>query len=163
MSGFGLSAFWFSLLAHTFFPGDTSALLLTLALVTAISMFMGLFMVKPVPPSSYVNNFIPDADSIVFVRETQTVMNPEAVAEAATDCTPLLRHEQEFTSYRVVLSPSVVELNPPEALHCERGVGDNDPLPDIHGKQLWLTPDFYLVLVIMAICEWPVQKLRLDA
>ena len=106
------------------------------------------------PSKLTVNNFTSDVDNIIFIRETQMVMNPGA----ATDSMPLLQHEQESTSYHVALSPSVVELNPPEALHCERGVGDNDALPDIHGKQLWLTPDFYLVLVIMAICEWPVQK-----
>ncbi|EJU05967.1 MFS general substrate transporter [Dacryopinax primogenitus] len=50
LSGFGLSAFVFSTLAATLFPGETSAFLLTLALGTSTSMLIGYFTVKPVPP-----------------------------------------------------------------------------------------------------------------
>ncbi|TDL18446.1 MFS general substrate transporter [Rickenella mellea] len=53
ISGFGLSAFFFSTIAHLFFPGDTSALLLLLALGTSFPMIMGFFLVRPIPlPSS---------------------------------------------------------------------------------------------------------------
>ncbi|KAF8838128.1 hypothetical protein BDN67DRAFT_982770 [Paxillus ammoniavirescens] len=38
LSGFGLSAFWFSMVVHDFFPGDTCAFLPALAHVTAIPM-----------------------------------------------------------------------------------------------------------------------------
>ncbi|KIJ05559.1 hypothetical protein PAXINDRAFT_93298, partial [Paxillus involutus ATCC 200175] len=97
-SGFGLSAFWFSTIAHVFFPGDTSAFLLVLALGTAIPMLIGLFTIRPIPlplPSS-------------GTRQDTTI----------------------------------------EGL--SRGRGEE---PNIHGKQLWLTPDFYLIVTIMAICS----------
>ncbi|KIJ58792.1 hypothetical protein HYDPIDRAFT_44335 [Hydnomerulius pinastri MD-312] len=42
LSGFGLSAFWLSMLAHLLIPGDTSAFLLILALGTAIPMLVDL-------------------------------------------------------------------------------------------------------------------------
>jgi hypothetical protein len=52
LSGFGLSAFFFSSLAHTFFHDDTSAFLLLLALGTAAPMVLGLALVRRVPPSA---------------------------------------------------------------------------------------------------------------
>ncbi|KAF8120704.1 major facilitator superfamily domain-containing protein [Boletus edulis] len=162
LSGFGLSAFWFSLLAHTLFPGNTSAFLSILALGTAFPMIIGLFIIKPVPlhPTSshtMVEGYdaIPTGEGIVFVGETQAVMDSEADVDADADSAPLLphEHEQETSSYQASLPTSAVELNPPVHVHRERSVGDKDALPDIHGKRLWLTPDFYLVFMIMAICS----------
>ena len=49
VSGFGLSAFIFSTIARTIFPGDTSGFLLTLALGTAIPMMLGWFLIRPCP------------------------------------------------------------------------------------------------------------------
>ncbi|KAI8984864.1 MFS general substrate transporter [Trametes punicea] len=50
ISGFGLSAFLFSTIAHTFFPGNTSSFLLVLAIGTALPMILGFIFVRPVPP-----------------------------------------------------------------------------------------------------------------
>lgn len=53
MSGFGLSAFFFSSISHILFPGNTSGFLLVLGLGTAIPVITGLFFVRLVPlPSS---------------------------------------------------------------------------------------------------------------
>ncbi|KZV83279.1 MFS general substrate transporter [Exidia glandulosa HHB12029] len=49
LSGFGLSAFLFSTIAHTVFPGDTSSFLLLLALGTSIPMLVGVLFVRPIP------------------------------------------------------------------------------------------------------------------
>ncbi|KIY46796.1 MFS general substrate transporter [Fistulina hepatica ATCC 64428] len=49
MSGFGLSAFLFSVTAHVAFPGDTSAFLLLLATGTSIPMIIGYFFVRSIP------------------------------------------------------------------------------------------------------------------
>jgi len=132
------------LLAHTLFPGDISAFLLILALGTAIPMLIGLFIVKPVPlptsssPTIEGYDSIPSGDGVVFAGEAHVTLDPEgdAEAEAEADSTPLLPHEQE-----------------PMSLHNERSIGDKDGLPNIHGKRLWVTPDFYLIFVIMAICS----------
>ena len=156
LSGLGLSAFLFSLLARTLFPGDTSALLLMLAIGTATPMLMGLFIVTPVPLPPTSSNArdgttiegydpIPSEDAVVFVGEGQVMLGPEVDTEADAESAPLLSNEQE------------------SSLHRERGVGDKDLLPDIHGKRLWLTPDFYLVFVIMGICRWPPQIFGIDA
>ncbi|KIK22462.1 hypothetical protein PISMIDRAFT_102428 [Pisolithus microcarpus 441] len=100
-SGFGLSAFLFSTIAHVFFPGDTSAFLLLLALATSTPILVALFMVYPVP-------------------------------------LPPTRDEPNSTTLGLSRSRS-----------CSR----SDNLPDIHGKMLWRTLDFYLVSFIMALCN----------
>jgi len=149
-SGFGLSAFWFSTIAHVFFPGDTSAFLLVLALGTAIPMLIGLFTIRPIPlplPSSGTRQDttiegytpIPIADAGVFIANPE-----EAEIDAEEACAPLLSHEHENSSYQ----SSADEMNPARSL--SRGRGEE---PNIHGKQLWLTPDFYLIVTIMAICS----------
>ncbi|CDO76364.1 hypothetical protein BN946_scf185011.g28 [Trametes cinnabarina] len=50
ISGFGLSAFLFSTIAHTFFPGNTSSFLFVLAVGTALPMILGFLFVQPIPP-----------------------------------------------------------------------------------------------------------------
>lgn len=124
-------------------------------------MLIGLFIVKPVPlhPTSSraaIEGYgsIPSGDGVVFVGETQVMSDPEGNAEEEADSAPLLPHEQEPGSYQVPFPPSAVELNHSVSLRHERSVGEKDGLPDIHGKRLWATPDFYLVFVITGICRW---------
>ncbi|KAI0820729.1 MFS general substrate transporter [Trametes gibbosa] len=50
ISGFGLSAFLFSTIAHAFFPGNTDSFLFMLAVGTAMPMILGFFFVRPIPP-----------------------------------------------------------------------------------------------------------------
>lgn len=117
-------------------------------------MLIGLFVVRLVPlhpTSSHATiegyDSLPSADTIVFVGEGQVTVDTEAQAEARAevDSAPLLSHEQEPPLYQVPIPPPGVELQ-------ERSVGDKDVLPDIHGMRLWLTPDFYLIFMIMGIC-----------
>jgi len=54
ISGFGLSAFLFSTIAHTIFPGNTSDFLLTLAVGTATPMVLGWFLIRPCPYPEHV-------------------------------------------------------------------------------------------------------------
>ncbi|KAF8839373.1 MFS general substrate transporter [Paxillus ammoniavirescens] len=158
-SGFGLSAFLFLTVAQVFFPGDTSVFLLVLALGTSIPMLVGLFIVQPVPlppPSSgtrydtttEVYNPIPIGDAGVFIADHEEA---EIDAEGA-DSAPLLFHAYENRSYHLPKPSSAIEINPARSLSLERSE-EQDRMPNIHGKQLWLTPDFYLILTIMAICS----------
>ncbi|KAF5352104.1 hypothetical protein D9757_013761 [Collybiopsis confluens] len=64
ISGFGLSAFLFSAIAHQAFPGDTSSFLLILALGTSFPMLIGFIFIRPIPlpPSEIPHNHI-DVDS----------------------------------------------------------------------------------------------------
>ncbi|KIJ13219.1 hypothetical protein PAXINDRAFT_13969 [Paxillus involutus ATCC 200175] len=104
LSSFGLSAFWSSEVVHVFFPGDTSAFLLVLALGTAIPMLIGPFTIRSVPlplPSPGTKhdattegyNHIPIADDGVFIA------NPEgAEIDAEEACAPFLSYEYEHSS-----------------------------------------------------------------
>ncbi|KIK91177.1 hypothetical protein PAXRUDRAFT_831061 [Paxillus rubicundulus Ve08.2h10] len=147
-SGFGLSAFWFSTIAHVFFPGDTSAFLLVLALGTAIPMLIGLFTIRsvPLPLSSPRTRHdtttegyapIPIADAGVCIANSE-----EAEIDLEEAYAPLLSHEHERNPHHVPEPSSPVEIN--------RARGEE---PNIHGKQLWLTPDFYLIVTILGICS----------
>ncbi len=53
LSGFGLSAFFYSSLSHTLFPGNTEDYLRLLALGSAASFLIGLLVVKIYPPGGY--------------------------------------------------------------------------------------------------------------
>lgn len=126
-------------------------------------MLIGLFMVKPVPlPSTSYNTGheatiegydpIPSGDTVVFMGESQVALDSEVDAHVDVDSAPLLPRDQEQSLYQVPSPHPAVELNPPVSSNRERSVGERDGLPDIHGKRLWLTPDFYLVFIIMGIC-----------
>ncbi|KIO06756.1 hypothetical protein M404DRAFT_440131 [Pisolithus tinctorius Marx 270] len=146
VSGFGLSAFFFSTMAHVFFPGDTSAFLLLLALATSMSAVVGLFIVRPVPPppippgprdgenGDYEQ--IPSGEVVPFIADPN--IDAVGVAEEGSRA-PLLGARPEGGS------SSTPRLG--RSRSCSR----SDTLPDIHGKMLWRTVDFYLVSFIMAL------------
>ena len=137
------------------FPGDISAFLLILAIGTTTPMLIGLFIVKPVPPVPATLNarsttdgydLIPSGDTAAD-GEPEVMLSPVVDTEADADSAQLVPHE----------------LEPRVSLHPERSIEEKDVLPDIHGKQLWLTPDFYLFFVIIAICGWLLRIFKLDA
>lgn len=65
MSGFGLSAFFFSSISHMLFPGNTSDFLLVLGLGTSIPMIFGFFFVRrmPLPSHGVTGSYQPLATS----------------------------------------------------------------------------------------------------
>ncbi|KAI6119231.1 major facilitator superfamily domain-containing protein [Pisolithus thermaeus] len=145
-SGFGLSAFFFSTIAHVFFPGDTSAFLLLLALATSTPILVALFIVRPVPlpptrpgprgdeDGDYER--IPSGEVAPFI--TDPIIDVVGIAEQGSR-TPLLgsrQGDEPSSTLRLGRSQS-----------CSRP----DNPPDIHGKMLWGTLDFYLVSIIMAL------------
>ncbi|KAI6096758.1 major facilitator superfamily domain-containing protein [Pisolithus sp. B1] len=145
LSGFGLSAFFFSTIARILFPGDTSALLLLLSLATSIPMLVALFTMRPVPlPQTYpapkddVNGeyeLLPSGE----VEPSTTGPDVDTVSMAGDSCVPL------------------ADIRPENGLSSTPQMGYNhshlgtDNLPDVHGKMLWSTPDFYLLCVILSL------------
>ncbi|CAE6458669.1 unnamed protein product [Rhizoctonia solani] len=77
-SGFGLSAFFFSTTAHVLFPGDTGALLLTLALGSSFAMLIGFFIVHPVPHTSQHDLYqaLPASESQLSVADQLDTFSP---------------------------------------------------------------------------------------
>ncbi|KAF9474613.1 MFS general substrate transporter [Pholiota conissans] len=165
ISGFGLSAFFFSSISHLLFAGNTSAFLLVLALGTSGPMILGWFLVRPVPlPAEVGYDSVEDED-------------PEAVTSAlaphhaphSPSHTHLLDHdfvepvpphyieEDEEGGYRQTRS-SAVELEPegPDASTRIRSLSRgaamiNDTTPNLYGKKLWCSGDFWLLFSILSM------------
>ena len=133
ISGFGLSAFLFSTIAHVIFPGDTSEFLLVLAIGTSVPMILGFFFVRPVPlPHSEYARLGEDIDAIeedefssaspvVFSRENNSHthllgahVDDEYMDEEHLDASFERRHahEAEPTDYIVPPSRGALALSP---------------------------------------------------
>ncbi|KAI6106166.1 major facilitator superfamily domain-containing protein [Pisolithus croceorrhizus] len=144
LSGFGLSAFFFSTIARILFPGDTSALLLLLSLATSIPMLVALFTMRPVPlPQTYpaLKDDVNGEYELLPSEVEPSTAGPDVdtVGVAGDSCVPL------------------ADIQPENGLSSTSQMGYNhghleaDNLPDVHGKMLWSTPDFYLLCVILSL------------
>ncbi|KAG8924381.1 hypothetical protein FRC02_010471, partial [Tulasnella sp. 418] len=80
ISGFGLSAFFFSAIAHIAFPGNTTDFLLLLALGTAVPSIFGLFFLRPVPHAQHSDHIepIPAGGAEAAVEVFTHVVGPSA-------------------------------------------------------------------------------------
>ncbi|KAL4075477.1 major facilitator superfamily domain-containing protein [Scleroderma citrinum] len=144
-AGLGLSAFCFSTIAHVFFPGDTSSLLHLLSLATSLPILFALFIVRPIPlPQSHPN---PKVDQCQDDEPVQGGECAPCIAGPGVDttntgepdcCTPLL-----VGNACVPESSSALEIGQAHDIQAER--------PDIHGVQLFTTPEFYLIVSIMTL------------
>jgi len=84
ISGFGLSAFFFSTIAHVLYPGDTSSFLLLLALGTSLPMVLGFFFVRPMPiPTHNANTSHPRRSNSVQSITDDEIRSSVFVADAA--------------------------------------------------------------------------------
>ncbi|KAG1740236.1 major facilitator superfamily domain-containing protein [Suillus paluster] len=147
LSGFGLSAFFFAAVASIAFPGDISALLLVLGLGTAMPMLLGLLIVRQIP--------LPPARTTLGVEGG---LGREEYQPLPTAPPFFWGHEHAASNYHVPESSTAVELVPDQIISrgssvrrsTSRGKHVYDG-PNIYGKQLWLTPDFYLMFLIMGL------------
>lgn len=143
ISGFGLSAFFFSTIAHVIFPGDTSSFLLVLSIGTALPMVLGFFFVR----------IVPYQDKHLFSAEAAGSPDNSSPTQDGSR-TPLLA-EDGVEGISVRLTPSRSHSNSHEdasalglAQASSQHLYDNEPLVDIHGKKMFLDPD-YIVLFIL--------------
>ncbi|KAJ7149060.1 major facilitator superfamily domain-containing protein [Mycena crocata] len=157
LSGFGLSAFFFSTLAHILFPGDTSSFLLLLAGGTALTTAIGFFFVRAIPLSA--------ADGAA----EHTVVTVAAEAEATIfhhdddSHTRLLDEEAPSSpSQEYVPDARGIELSPPRSLSNSRAPSHSRSRsrakhdlaiegPNIYGRALWINPDFWLLFAILSM------------
>ncbi|GBE79045.1 predicted protein [Sparassis crispa] len=202
LSGFGLSAFLFSTIAHVVFPGDTSSFLLVLAIGTSLPMVLGFFLVRPIPlPFSElthnVEHAVTDEDDedvvtarvgspTIFQRENNShthLLSPHLHHHHHTDeeddVQELLLEEQSLVSHlhqssvssdyvvpvladSVALSPTRSESRQRSrsefsASHRRRRLSSDadvralDGLPNIHGKGLFASSDFWLLFTVTAL------------
>ncbi|KAF8147204.1 major facilitator superfamily domain-containing protein [Crassisporium funariophilum] len=177
ISGFGLSAFFFSSISHLFFAGNTSAFLLVLALGTSFPFIMGFFLVRPIP--------LPPQEGYDVVEAEED--DPDAMTSA-------LDHHNHNSSHTHLLDHDFVEGRHPHYIHHAEAneVGDHlysnvrdeavelsppprpqgdlppeyaprarslsrgaamvlDMSPNVHGKKLWRSADFWLLFSILSM------------
>ncbi|KAI0771714.1 MFS general substrate transporter [Trametes elegans] len=200
ISGFGLSAFLFSTIAHTFFPGNTSSFLFVLAVGTALPMILGFLFVRPIPPphitsSSDLEDGTPDSPASYGVGEGLGPGSPTTYSVDNTSHTHLLARDPdededdtrpdiaiELEEEEPLVSPSHVQvpsdyvvpgqveavaLSPTRAgfarhrSHSSRSISRRsvrsalgkalDGHPNIHGKRLFKSPDFWLLFTICSL------------
>ncbi|KAJ3885821.1 major facilitator superfamily domain-containing protein [Lentinula edodes] len=178
ISGFGLSAFLFSAIAHLAFPGNTSSFLLLLSLGTSFPMLVGFIFVQPIPlPPSEAHHEYLDVDQAEADAASLAPSILSAPAHENDSRTHLLTHDHEEglesgLGHRQVPTTAVeeyisearggagIELSPP------RGVS-RSPRPGRHrsrstrrsfsqsGKQLLdIGPNIYGVKLWTSIDFW---------
>ena len=182
ISGFGLSAFFFSSLSHLFFAGDTSNFLLVLALGTSFPMILGFFFVRPIPlPRQEGYEVVDDIDEIQVDEDDDEGEGGRRGEEVEVMQRP--RHSRSHThllDHDFVDGPHLhyvrrgrveepirsgeEEDEEDTLVPATRSGGHErsmsratalvyDALPNVHGKKLFKSMDFWLLFSILSICE----------
>ncbi|KAJ7647252.1 major facilitator superfamily domain-containing protein [Roridomyces roridus] len=132
LSGFGLSAFFFSTIAHSLYPGDTSSLLFLLACGTALASSIGFFFVRAIPlaATEIEHTEVPESEATLFSHLNDSH-------------TPLLNQPAE-------------EYPPSSPRSRSRSLSRGRKAqafegPNVYGRALWLNPDFWLLFAIFAL------------
>ncbi|OSD01957.1 MFS general substrate transporter [Trametes coccinea BRFM310] len=198
ISGFGLSAFLFSTMAHTFFPGNTGSFLLVLAIGTALPMTLGFLFVRPIPPphtdptgrledgtpgspadygvgeglgSNSPTTYSNDNNSHTHLLARDADEDEDELHEPAIELEeeePLVStHAQATSDYVVPGQVDSLALSPTRAGFARhrsvsarslsrRSIKSNmdktiDGQPNIHGKRLFKTADFWILFTICSL------------
>lgn len=138
-SAFGLSAFFFSLIARELFPGKTEAFLTVLFVGTTLPVLVGAIVMRPKP------------GSIVLVEEERDreEEREEAVSSAQNEATPL-RVGEDCVIYgegNVWASQASTQGNDGPKLHA----GGTE---DVHGLEMLKTVDFWVIFGVVGMCEF---------
>jgi hypothetical protein len=162
MSGFGLSAFLFSVVAHTFFR-NVSSLLLLLCFGTSFPMIIGFLFIRaiPLPTSELMDN----TDYPVHEIESGRVSH----LNEDDSHMPLLSHEDgdevdaehapSQPSQRVTRQPLTSPEVPTDELQLNltRSFPPRtwrEAQPDIYRKMLWTSTDFWILFVTLSLCAF---------
>ena len=140
ISGYGLSAFLFSTISHVFFTGSASSLLLLLSLGSAFPMILGFFFVRPVPlPEEEQSGEVYSETSYTPLLDYDPYINgqdDDDDAQIGVELSPSLRPQNRETSRQSLSRGAAMTL---------------DMLPNVHGKKLWCSSDFWLLFGILSI------------
>ncbi|KAH8834961.1 major facilitator superfamily domain-containing protein [Flagelloscypha sp. PMI_526] len=173
LSGFGLSAFLFSTLAHYAFPGNTGSFLLLLSLGTSFPMLIGAIFVRPVP--------LPMSEGGVGTLDTsahEPLLSPnEPRSQRVNSSTALIgdddsdddmgyTHRAEPTTPAADYIPgaeSSLELGVSRSMSRNRSESRRSSASrakasamalgqrDISGKRLFLSLDFWTATIVLSI------------
>ncbi|KAJ7916308.1 major facilitator superfamily domain-containing protein [Mycena leptocephala] len=149
LSGFGLSAFFFSTLAHVLFPGDTSSFLLLLSCGTAVMAIIGSSSRRGAH-GSHDRRSRGRSDHLQS-RQRQ----PHPLLDEEEDAAPSGPTEEYVSDARGI------ELSPPRSPSRGRATSHSRSLsrskqdasegPNIYGRALWLNLDFWLLFAILSL------------
>lgn len=145
----------FSTIAHAAFPGNTSDFLLVLAIGTALPMALGWFFVRPIPLPTLngVNDFenrLPSSPDTSSPWRSYLERGDDSGTRLLPD--DELDHEENHVRSQKRHARAV------SIASCGEVITDalaDDNLPDISGKELLVTLDFWLLFTIMSLCESP--------
>jgi hypothetical protein len=172
MSGFGLSAFFFSSISHTLFPGNTSDFLLVLALGTAIPMIFGFFFVRIIPLPSHGETAVEVGSSDNYQPLATSADSDEH--RHYDSRSKLLQYQSDVVDERESREPNhesssnSVELFPSSGFHNRDTPGSNPhPIEEPQSKNivegrganlyrwtLWKSIDFWIMCSMHALCEF---------
>ncbi|KAJ7201068.1 major facilitator superfamily domain-containing protein [Mycena pura] len=158
LSGFGLSAFFFSTVARLLFPGDTSSLLLLLSCASLTSV-AGFFFVRTVPLAPADSGEHAVATAVAVEAET-TIFHHDHDNDSHTPLLDDVTSSSPIDEY-VPANARGIELSPPRSLSAARAPShvrsrsrskqDAFEGPDVHGLALFVNPDFWLLFVILSL------------
>ena len=131
ISGYGLSAFLFSAISHIFLADDPSQLLLLLSLGSSFPMILGFFFVRPIPlPEKNLNREV----------EGYLETSSSTYEQRNNSHTPLLNHD------------NVENISGQDDDDAQIGADlELSPSPNVYGKTLWCSSDFWLLCSILSI------------
>jgi hypothetical protein len=158
------------------FPSNTSSFLLVLALGTSFPMIVGFFLIRPIPLPAYesysnaeysiVNEVAPvgDLETSAFLQHENDSHTPLLASE---DPSTFTRNDHDTSSVRnstsLELSPTRddsprMSRNRRSRSHAHRPSFGSagrmlDTPPNISGRHLWMSGDFWLLFIIMSLCK----------
>ncbi|KIY68607.1 MFS general substrate transporter [Cylindrobasidium torrendii FP15055 ss-10] len=166
LSGYGLSAFLFSTVAHFVFPGDTSSFLLVLSMGTALPMIAGFFLVRTIP-LAHVDHVPPptirQGSRTPLLREDPDEFSPRIHERHPS--TPIIDYNP-VASVGLELSPTRSMSPTIQTTHkrhrsesagarsfgqaSTKAIVSQPPPNNIYGVALWCNTDFWLFIAILS-------------
>ena len=138
-----------------FFAGSASPLLLVLSMGSSIPMILGFFFVHPIPLPEEELNY--------------EVTRSSACEQRNSSHTPLLIHDPDIDGQVDDDAQNGVKPKPSlRSQDCEtsrrslsRGTAmAPDMFPNVHGKRLWCSSDFWLLCSILSIRKFSLLIIR---
>lgn len=166
LSAFGLSAFFFSLLSSTLFPGDTASFLLLLSVSTSSIVFISFFFLRVYPvPNAYtaVNQTRSTQDHSNKLHRTKSGetrqrphiepgMNYTTIAGASSRVGAQVNGEPVTETSSILSSSSSDDNNEDEdAESCRVGGAHHGHHVDIRGWALTRSVDFWLLWTLLGL------------
>lgn len=169
LSGFGLSAFAFTMISGFAFPDNTGSYLLLLALGTFTMVFTGMFFLRMNPPTSYQSVPTEDGSRPAYLRKNSSQMQRSSSRhskqgsrsniDGETGRSDIITSPLKRFQYHCVANPETDETS--SLISCPGDIPDNDKdsthgshhlhKPDITGWQLPRSGAFWKLFILLGL------------